>query len=330
MSYSQDRPLRILTPRKEITLDNWPGQTPVEISYMDGWYDETVLFQGVEVLLSQIFTTEMARAAESLRLIQAMGAGVERIDFDAVPAGCKVAIVYEHENAIAEWVIMAMIALNRETLRAHGDVRDAKWEMHVTRGVRTPPELRSQTLGIIGLGHIGKRTAELVRTFGMRVVAATRTVPSEEERLRLGLDVVTNMQRLNQILDESDFVLLSLPLTGETRGLIGAGELARMKPEACLINVSRAQLVDEKALFDALKDKQIKGVALDVWFQEPTSRDESPRPSKYPYWELGNVLMSPHAATMTRQMYSGRIASAARNIDRLARGEPLENVVYVA
>ena len=200
--------------------------------------------------------------------------------------------------------------------------------MHVTRGVRPWPELKGQTLGIVGLGHIGKKAAEFARAFGMRVVAATRTVPSDEERLRLGLDIITDMKGLDHILGESDFVLLSLPLTEETQGLIGAEELAQFKPEAHLINVSRAGLVDEKALFDVLKDKQIKGAALDVWFQEPTGPNDSPKPAHYPYWELDNVLMSPHAATITEQMRDGRLAFAAENIDRFARGEPLENVVY--
>jgi phosphoglycerate dehydrogenase-like enzyme len=330
MIYSPKNPLRILTPRKEVTEEVWPGEIPVEILHMDGWHDAQLLLPKVEVLLSQVFSREMAHAAGSLKLIQAMGAGIERIDLGVLPKGCQVAIVFEHENAIAEWVIMSMIALNREAMRAHLDVRNVTWEMHVTRGIRTPPELRSQTLGVLGLGHIGKRTTELARAFGMRVIAATRTVPSEEEGLKLGLDMVTNMQGLDCVLSEADFVLLSLPLNEDTRGLIGAKELACMKPDAHLINVSRAWLVDERALFNALRDKRLKGAALDVWFQEPTNRNESPKPSKYPYWELDNVLMSPHSATMTRQMYSGRMASAAKNIDRFARGEALENVVYIA
>ena len=328
MTFTRDKPLRILTPRRYIKSENWPGQTPVEILHMADIYDASPFHLGVDVLLAQVFTKEMAHAADSLRLIQATGTGIERIDLSVVPPGCQVATVYEHENAIAEWVIMAMIALNRDTIRAHNDVRDATWKMHVTRGAPPRHELRSQTLGIVGLGHIGRRTAELARAFGMRLVAATRTVPPDEERLRLGLDFTTDMMGLDRVLGDSDFILLSLPQTQETQGLIGVDELAKMKPEAHLINVSRAGLVDEKALFDALKSKQIKGAALDVWFQEPTGPDDFPKPSQYPFWELDNVLMSPHSATITHEMRDRRLEFAAANIDRFARGEPLENVVY--
>ena len=329
MIYTKSRPLRILTPLKLVSTENWPGETPVEILHMDSWGDAGNLMPGVDVLFNQVFTKEMAEDADSLKFIQATGAGIGLVDLDVVPKGCSVALAYEHENGIAEWVIMAMIALNREVLKGHEDMRNGTWEMHPSYGINPRPELRGQTLGIIGLGHIGKKTAEVARFFGMRVVCATRTVPSTQEQRRLGLEYATTMQDIDRVLAESDFVVLSLTLVPETEGLIGAEQLAIMKRESHLINVSRAELVQEKALFDALKDRSIKGAALDVWFQEPLGAEESPKPSDYPFWELDNVLMSPHTSGITQQMVSGRIEFAAQNIDRFARGEPLQNVVHV-
>ena len=328
MRQRSGRPLRVLTSVREVTSENWSGETPVEVTHMAGWFDAGPLLPGVDVLLSQAFTEEMAKAADSLRLIQSTGAGIESIDLNVVPEGCQVAVVYEHEEAIGEWIIMAMIALNREALRADRDIREAKWEMHFTRGPTPRPELSGQTLGIVGLGHIGRKTAELATAFGMRVIAATRTVPSDKERLAMGLDFVTNMTGMNIVLQESDFVILSLPLTQGTQGLIGTEELSRMKSSGHLINVSRAGLVDEDALFEALSDGSIKGAALDVWFSEPRDASDAPMPSNRPFWELDNVLMSPHTAVMTKETLERRFAFAALNIDRLARGQPLENVIH--
>jgi phosphoglycerate dehydrogenase-like enzyme len=327
MSNQETRPLSILTPWKIVTEDNWPGETPVVIHYSSGPTDSSLL-PGTDVLLSFIFTREMAQKADSLKLIQNVGAGYDNIDLTAVPPRCQVAIVYDHERAIAEWVVMAILALNRELLKSDLTLRNGSWEMSALRS-DFPPELAEQTLGIIGLGHIGCQTATFARALGMRVITATRTVPAAEEIKQLGLAMAKGMDGLGQVLSESDFVLLSMPLTETTRGMIGARELALMKPTAHLVNVGRAGLVEEEPLFQALKTKQIKGAALDVWYQEPQHIDDKLMPAKFPFWELDNVLMTPHLAGSTTGVFKRRIASFASNIDHLARGEKLENVVYI-
>lgn len=133
---------------------------------------------------------------------------------------------------------------------------------------------------------------------------------------------------MDTVLAESDFVLLATALSSETEDLIGAAELALMKPESSLINVARARLVDEDALFDALRDRRIRGAAIDVWWGEPLAPDQSPAPSRRAFFELDNVLMSPHISGITAAMVQRRVQAAADNIDRLARGEPLQNIVY--
>ena len=320
-------PLTILTPIKIITSDNWPGETPVEIRYASSLTDSTLL-PGVDILLSQAFTKEMAQKADSLKLIQSVGAGYENIDLSVVPPGCKVAIVYEHERAIAEWVVMAMIALNRKLLKADRNLRQSNWELSYFRSEYSP-ELAGQTLGIIGLGRIGRQTAVFARSLGMKIISATRTIPTSEETQQMGLAFVRGIDGLSKVLSESDFVLLSIPLTETTRGLIGTGESTLMKPTAHLINVGRAEIVDEGALYNALKEKHIKGAALDVWYHEPQNADDNPVPADYPFWELDNVLMTPHLSALTTGMLQRRMVSCALNIDRFARGEPLQNVVHI-
>ena len=328
MSEPFTQPLKILTPYKVIQQDNWLGETPVTIQHATTLPEIVSSLPGTDVFVSLSFTQEMTEAADSLKLIQCAGAGSEQIDLTAVPLGCQVAIVYGHESAVSEWVIMAMIALNRELIKADRDMREANWELGIFRQT-FPQELSEQTLGIIGLGHIGRKTAAFASALGMNVITATRTIPEIEEIRKLGISLALGMDGLAQILAESDFVLLAIPLSETTTGIIGEKELAMMKPSSCLVNAGRAGLVDEKALYNSLKNKQIKGAALDVWYHEPTAPTDKPMPSDFPYWELDNVLMTPHIASMTTGMFHKRIKLVADNIDRLARGESLENVVYI-
>ena len=161
----------------------------------------------------------------------------------------------------------------------------------------------------------------------MRLIAATRTVPPEAEIDALGFDAVYTLDNLDTVLQESDFLMLSLPLTDATTNLIDERALSLMKSTACLINVARAEVVEEEALFKALQSKQIKGAASDVWYHEPTGPNEAPLPAKYPFWELDNVIMSPHSSSITTGLVQRRLAFMAHNIDRWARGEQVLNVV---
>ena len=326
MARTGNRPLRILTPLQMITQDNWPGETPVEFIYAQDQAEVVAKISDVDILLSFEFTKEMAAAANQLKLIHCAGAGYDKIDFAAVPEGCVVVNVYEHEGPIAEWVIMSMIALDRELIKADRTLRAGSWEMSPWHN-NFYPELEGRTLGIVGLGRIGRRTAALATAFNMRLIAATRTVPSEAEARSLGFDRVVGLERLDLILSEADFLLLSLALTEATQGIIGERELAIMKPTANLINVARAEVADEQALFMALKARQIKGAALDVWYHEPTGGYEAPMPASQPFWELDNVIMSPHISGVTTGLLRRRLIATAKNIDRLARGEPLLNVI---
>ena len=135
------------------------------------------------------------------------------------------------------------------------------------------------------------------------------------------------MDDLDSVLQQADFAMLSLPLNESTEGLIGARELALMKPSACLINVARANVVVEEALFNALQRKQIKAAALDVWYNEPDGPGETTMPASCSFWELDNVIMAPHASSLTTGMLARKLQFMAQNIDRSARGETLQNVI---
>ena len=145
----------------------------------------------------------------------------------------------------------------------------------------------------------------------------------------LGIDYMLGAEGMRRVLSEADFVLVSTPLNADTEGLIGADELALMKPNAYIINPARGHIVDEKALFDALNERRIAGAAIDTWYDYPVAVDDQPRPSKFPFWDLDNVIMTPHHSGATEGTRSRRALVVAENIDRLNRREPLINVVAV-
>ena len=142
-----------------------------------------------------------------------------------------------------------------------------------------------------------------------------------------GLSWAGDTGRLRDLMRESDVVVVSAPLTPETEGMIGAAELAALGPDGALVNVGRGPLVDESALYEALRDRAIRGAALDVWYRYPAGRGERATPSDLPFGDLPNVFMTPHASGVTADTFIGRCDDIAANIVRLARGEPLRNVV---
>ncbi|MGI9520492.1 MAG: 2-hydroxyacid dehydrogenase [Hyphomicrobiaceae bacterium] len=284
------------------------------------------LLVDADVLVSMSFTREMADAAPKLKLLQVPGAGIDRVDRSAVRPGTSVSNVYGHETGIAEYVIGSMIALSRSFLHLDKELRLGKWDSQWAVDSPAPPlmpELSGKTVAILGYGHIGEAVARRASAFGMKVTAIRRTVsgPPPEPLVRL-----EKIEMIDSILSEADFVVVTLPLTADTKGLLNAARLSRMKPEAYLINVARAAIADEQALFEALSRKLIAGAALDVWYRYP--KDANPTlPSTFPFHELSNVLLSPHASGWTDGMLSARADLIAQNIERTARGDLPQNLV---
>ncbi len=261
--------------------------------------------------------------APRLRLLQLPGAGYDQIDFDAVPAQCAVCNVFEHEIGIAEYVMAAMLEWTIGFARMDANLRRGDWRDSLFVDGPVHGELFGRTLGIVGYGHIGRETARRARAFGMRVIAATR----RPERADDALDEAMGMDRLDDLLAASDFVVLAVPLLPETRGLIGEAAFRRMKRDAVLINVARGAIVDEDALYAALRERRIGGAVIDVWYRYPEGPGDRVMPSRHPFQELDNVYMTPHASGWTDGLLARRARAIAANLDRFARGEPLMNVV---
>ena len=282
-----------------------------------------------DVLVSMAFTKEMAAAGNRLRLLQVPGAGLDRIDRSQLRVGLTVANAYGHEAGIAEYVIGAMIALTRSFQRLDQKLRAGEWESQWAVGTPAPPlwpELAGKTLGILGFGHIGEALARRAHAFDMKVCAVRRHAQPDAPH---GLMFVGGPERLDELLGRSDYLAITLSLSAETLGLIDARRLGLMKPSAYLINVARAEIVDEQALYDALAGGRLAGAALDVWYRYPTTAG-STVPATAPFHELSNVIMTPHVSGWTEGMLEARAGVIAENIARTARGEKPVNAIAFA
>ena len=213
--------------------------------------------------------------------------------------------------ALAEFSIAAMLYFAKDFRRLIRQQGAAKWEQFDVTF------LRGQTLGVIGYGGIGRETARLAHALGMKVLALRRRTPAADDPI---LERSFTRDQLNEMLSLSDYVLAASPLTPETQGMIGPGEIHFMKSNAVFINVGRGAVVDEAALISALNQSIIRGAALDVFETEPL-------PSDHPFYRLENVLLSPHCADHTTGWMVLAVNQFIENFERFRNGQPLEYMV---
>jgi len=279
----------------------------------------------VDVLVTMALTQEIGRAATRLKLVQVPGAGLDRIDRSALPNGVALANVYGHETSIAEYAIGAMLTLTREFTRVDAALRVGEWTSQWAVGMKPPPpwpELAGRTIGILGYGRIGQAVARRARAFDMKICAIRRNTDGDNEDPA----VLGGPDLTDEVLRRSDYVVIAMPATPETIGSIDRRGLGLLKPTAFLINVSRAEIVDEDALYEALARRSIAGAALDVWYRYPHEPGPA-APATRPFHQLPNALMTPHVSGWTDGMLETRARLIAENIRRVAHGEPPLNLV---
>jgi len=253
---------------------------------------------------------EFFRSTPKLRLVQLLSAGYDRVDIEAAR---KAKIPVSNNGganalAVSEHAIMLMLAVLKRLIRFHNDVVAGKWRVGNQDEGRVY-ELGGKTVGIVGLGNIGKKVARRVSAFDARVQYYDIARLTEHEEDALGLRFVL----FDELLRTSDIVTLHVPLDDSTRHLIGRRELALMKPTAILINTCRGPVVDEDALHAALSQGKIVGAGLDVMVEEP------PKPN-HPLFSLPNVTLTPHSAGPTWENWTARFRNGFDNIQRVAGG----------
>jgi phosphoglycerate dehydrogenase-like enzyme len=251
------------------------------------------------------------KSAPKLKLIQLLSAGYDRVDIEAARrAGVPVSNNGgANAIAVAEHAIMLMLAVCRRLVWQHSMTASGRWRGNDVANVRLY-ELYGRTLGIVGLGNIGKKVARMAQAFGLAVQYFDIARLTEDAADALGV----RFRLFDELLRTSDIVSLHVPLTPQTKHMMSAAQFAKMKPTAYLINTCRGPVVDEKALIEALNNNTIAGAGIDVFDQEPP-------PSDNPLFGMANVVLTPHFAGPTWDNQQARFRNGFDNVQRVARGE---------
>ena len=276
-----------------------------------------------DILVTNIWRADYPPAPR-VRLVQSVATGVEWIDPFALPRGIPICNAYGHETAIAEYVLMVVLVWSHRFREIESDFRlRSSWAPSWVHSGAPHGEIRGSTLGIVGLGRVGREVAKRAVVFGCHVLAANRS-PCEPGD---GVERVYPLGALDEMLPLCDTVAICTAFAPETERLFDARRLALMKPSALLVNIARGAIVDEDALYAVLRERTIGGAAIDVWWQYPNAAEPERRPSRHPFHELPNVIMTPHCSGWTAGMVRRRWDEVVDNLRRFVRGEPLINVV---
>jgi phosphoglycerate dehydrogenase-like enzyme len=284
------------------------------------------LAAGADVLVCSTVTPELLAAMPRLRLLQVSGAGYDKIPLQALPDDVRLANTFHHGRSIAEHVMMVSMMLLRGALRSDREMRAGVWSnVMVTPDYPFGGVLAGRTLGVVGFGEIGSSVARLGSAMGMAVRAVRRN-PAAALPADVDVEWVGGDADLHELLGASDVVVVTVPLSEATRGLIDVSALAAMKPTAVLVNVARGAVVDEKALHSALTTGSIAGAGIDVWWRNPRDPD-APPPAHLDFTSLPNVVLTPHQSGHTEEVFAGRARDIRHNVEALAAGRPLRNLV---
>jgi glyoxylate reductase/D-3-phosphoglycerate dehydrogenase len=266
--------------------------------------------------VQQYVTPQLFKESPKLKLIQMLSAGYDRADLEAARKS-KIPLCNNggaNSVAVSEHALLLMLAVSRRLITQHANVTAGRWHGNAPPTVH---EVRNKVLGIVGLGTIGKKVARLAKAFGMVVHYYDIKRLKEEEEDALGV----RFRLLPEILRHSDILSLHVPLNASTQSMIGAAELAAMKPSAWLINIARGDMIEEAALLDALHGRKIAGAFLD-----PTNPE--PLPPEHPLWSAPNCMITMHLSGRSQtKMFQRAAALFLRNIDAFVNGRALENVV---
>ena len=296
-------------------MENLDGVSKVVINHEEQIHDAAAR---AEVILNGSFGPRLLATAvplaKNLKWMHSLWTGVDNVLSPEVIAS-EVPLTNGRgvfKGPLAEWAVGAMLHFAYDMRRMIRQQEAGKWEAF------TIEELRGKYLGVIGYGEIGRATAERAAAFGMRILATRR-----RSRLMHSDSLVARgypLSEINALMRESDYVLVAAPLTPETKGLVGAEQIAAMKPSAVIINVGRGAVIDEDALAKALAAGSIKGAALDVYSVEPL-------PAGHAFYNLPNVLLSPHTADHVQDFVHLAVDCFLDNLRRYRAGEPLTNIV---
>ena len=285
--------------------------------------DRRLLLEEAEVVLATNLRRDIKQDEipflKKTKLIQITLAGADTIPYSALrPEIIICSNGGAYSEPIAEHAVGMMLALARSFLPLHRGLSQGVFDQRTRHKM-----LAGAALGIVGFGGIGKKIAEIARSFGMNILAINSTGKTDGD-----VSFIGTLSDLDRLLKESDFLLLTIGLNKRTRGLIGERELNLMKPDAVLVNVARGYLIDEKSLYEHLKTHPQFKAGIEAWWIEPFNFPKFE--VHYPFFELDNLLGSPHNSFLTEGIYTKVLDRALDNVLRFAHGAPLRNVQHRA
>lgn len=292
----------------------------LEVLRMETYHEIENELRDAEIVLTFSLRPEQFKQAKRIRWIHSPAAAVHQFLFpELVNSNVILTNAREvHGPVVAEHVMALILALAKRIPQAVRFQQKRVWGQEILwRQHATPSEIAGATLGLVGLGSIGRNVATRAAALGMKILAVRQHAGTEKPE---GVSEVLLRSELPAMLAAADYVVLAIPVTDETRGMVGHEQLSHMKPGAFLVNVGRGPLIDEAALAQALRERKIAGAALDVFEKEPLPNDS-------PLWELENLLITPHTAGMTTKLWERHYSLFSENLHRFLAGQPLLGMV---
>jgi D-2-hydroxyacid dehydrogenase (NADP+) len=329
MTRSPDHPTRILIcvrhPFDQWNVPEWFSERlqtefpQVEVVHLPDYsrMDEEIV--NAEIVVAWSVRPEQITAAKKLRWIHSPAAAVHQLMFPEL-VNSKIILTNArevHGPVVAEHVIALIFALAKKIPDSVRLQAKHVWGQQILWDEQPRVrEVADATVGMVGLGSIGRPVVKSAKALGMRVIAAREHPEKGSE----GADKVFGPAQIGEVFHQADYIVLAAPVTAGTKAIVNAERLAFMKPGACLINVGRGPLVDEPALAAALREKKIGGAALDVFPKEPLPADS-------PLWDVPNLLITPHTAALTDKLWERHYVLFSENVRRYMTGKPLLAVV---
>lgn len=287
--------------------------------------DQRQAYRQADVIVGVKFDASLPMP-ERLGLFHVPGAGYDPVDLKLMPESATVCNCFGHDPAIAEYVFAAILNRHVPLVDADQKLRKGDWAYWSGSPDRLHDEMSGKTIGLLGFGHIGKAIARRAKAFDMQVSVANRTRVNVSDLV----DQSFSLDQLDSFWPTADFIIVSVPFTESTRGIVGSQAFAAMKPDAVIFNVGRGPTIDENALFDALKERRIGGAVIDTWYAYPGPGEPNRMPSALPFHELNNIVMTPHMSGWTSGTVRRRQQTIADNINRRLEGRECLNIVRKA
>ena len=279
--------------------------------------DENYDPSSIKIIVGYKVDKVLLDSLPNLKLVHVPFAGVDILDL-SIFYGRNIYISNSHTNAkaVAEFAVSLLFSLVKKIPEFDRYMRKGVWKGRWER--ERLDDFMDRSVTILGFGAIGKEISKMLAPFGMHIRAIKRNIYEEDKKFLNILEGLGTQERLLEFLEKSDYLIVSLPLTRETHEIIGEKEMDALGRKGFIVNISRGKVINEEILFRRLKENRLRGAALDVWWVYPRRANPNPYPAHFPFWELDNVIMTPHTAGFTKNFVTLTLKETVEIIKNMA------------